>query len=430
MDTDKALKAISILADWGIFQLAMGGGEPFSRPDLIDLTSSAAQLGMAVLVTTGVTDLSEKILQKLSPAVSILQLNIDELRLLQEPEKERARLTREIQKVIDSGMKTGANLKLSNTTLTNSRMILDQLEACGFTSITLLRYKPPPDIDQWKQEHPALSALLEFEPILAGRVAGSPHLSIRVDCALAFVFRHMDPGEALKQGIRGCVAAQGIAGLDPLGNLLPCSQLAGYRFQAGNILQEEPGMLWREARILKTYRHIRNKAVFKQSHCGICPSSNHCGGCRVYAHDALGADPFCPEPLQPPLKNLGRTGRKIDLETHLPRRGTINIGEYMERYGVGQEKAVNELRNCPLVVKSDSTATGRKKADTYSYQYHDQVAEIQDSIGYTTAGFPYMTAEEISVWLEENDPTIKYQGYPLWLLQAGAIERGGKEGKP
>lgn len=244
----------------------------------------------------------------------------------------------------------------------------------------------------------------------------------QVDCALSFLFRQLDAQTALVHGIRGCAAAHRIAALDPWGNLQPCSQLTAPRFRAGNIFQEDPGLIWRESKVFKQYRFFRDKAVFKQSQCGICRAKAHCGGCRVFAEDARGADPFCPEPLWPPLQMLGKRGRMVDLEKHIEELVSISVGEYMERYGVGQETAVKELRNCSYLVKADQEATGRKKVDCYAIREDNLVAEIQDSIGDTAGGAPFVTAGEVSSWLEEDDPGIKYKGYPLWLVEDGAFE--------
>lgn len=55
----------------------------------------------------------------------------------------------------------------------------------------------------------------------------------------------------------------------------------------------------------------------------------------------------------------------------------------MERYGVGQKRAVKELRNTKWLVKQYESDTGRKKSDFYVKWDSNTVYEIQDSIGYT-----------------------------------------------
>ena len=421
MNTAEAQEAVAALADWGVFQLAIGGGEPFLRPDLPDLASAAAQLGMVVHVTTGEAELPGKVVERLSPSVKVLQFSINEHRLVEEPQKEMDRLRHGLQMAAGAGMKTGANLKVSKTTLANFKSILDRLAECGFNSITLLRYKPPPTYERWLAENPSSHSLPAFELFLAEATTDFPQLTFRVDCALSFLFRHLEAPTARAQGVRGCAAAQRIAALDPQGNLLPCSQLSAPRFRAGNILTEEPALIWRESPVFKRYRFFRDKASFKQSQCGICKANAHCGGCRAFANDALGADPFCPGPLWPPLKSLGRHGRKVELAKYISKEGCISVGEYMERYGVGQKTAVKELRNS-FLEKADPEARGHKKADCYSKYDDDLVGFIQDSIGYTSGGLPFVTAEEISSWLIEEDPGLKYRGYPRWLVNEGALE--------
>ena len=87
--------------------------------------------------------------------------------------------------------------------------------------------------------------------------------------------------------------------------------------------------------------------------------------------------------------------------------------QYMERYSVGQESAVRELKAAKYLSKSDPKATGRKKTDHYVLVEEDLVRDIQDAIGYTDGGFPYASREEIIDWLGlEND-----SDYPRWLHQ-------------
>lgn len=53
LNTSGMLKIIDILADNGVFQLAIGGGEPFMRPDVCDIIKYADYKGLVVHVTTG-----------------------------------------------------------------------------------------------------------------------------------------------------------------------------------------------------------------------------------------------------------------------------------------------------------------------------------------------------------------------------------------
>ncbi|MBA1334937.1 MAG: hypothetical protein HPY66_0558 [Firmicutes bacterium] len=158
----------------------------------------------------------------------------------------------------------------------------------------------------------------------------------------------MNPQTALYSGIRGCVAGERIISVAPDGSVYPCSQLVGNIFYAGNLLNEDFEAIWNRNNIVKKYRDFREKKSFKNGSCGKCQAKAFCGGCRVFAEDAIGSDPGCPEPL------------------------------YERKYA----------------------------EDGY-----DVIADIQDVIGYTDAGFPYATREEIEKWLEEDNN----RNYPSWM---------------
>lgn len=121
----------------------------------------------------------------------------------------------------------------------------------------------------------------------------------------------------------------------------------------------------------------------------------------------MGFDSGCPEPLLLPLKRLGRDGRRVDLESYSERNYGISVKEYMDRYGVGQKKAVKELQNSTLAIKPEEGR--RKKSAYYSFKNYDIINDIQDTIGYTDGGCPYVSREEIENWIDNGS-------YPEWLL--------------
>ncbi len=164
---------------------------------------------------------------------------------------------------------------------------------------------------------------------------------------------------------------------------------------------------------MKKYRFFREKRSFQETYCGTCLAREQCGGCRVFAHDALGEDPGCGEPLFPPVQQLGREGRKAALRNYFKKNSsTICVGQYMDYFQVGQKKAVKELNNTNWLKQEDRGSSGRNKVDTYIRTDAYLLEEIQSSIGFTSGGFPYATLEEISEWVTEPD----LHDYPRWLL--------------
>ena len=117
MDTRDALQMVDVLADRGVFQLAIGGGEPLLRPDLPVIVKHARENGLIVHITTGKDHLETSLLKKLAAGVTGFQLGIKPELLLAQPDLEVPNLSRLVQEVKDLGMQPGANLIVQRTSL-------------------------------------------------------------------------------------------------------------------------------------------------------------------------------------------------------------------------------------------------------------------------------------------------------------------------
>lgn len=278
-----SIKIVDKISEWGVFQLAIGGGEPLLRHDLEEITHHAHQKGMVIHVTTGQYELEDNLLNRLSKSITCLQIGIKHEQLAYYSEKEIARLTRLVNKIKEIGIYAGANLILCRSTINNFDRIIDSLIKSGFNRITLLRYKPPASINRWKKEKPSIDNMLKIEKLLPEFVNKFPNIDFRIDCGLSFLQRGIDPQKALISGLRGCVASNRILALAPDGSVFPCSQLIHPKFYAGNILTDEIEQIWKENKKIKIHRFFREKGTFKKSKCGVCKAKQHCGGCRVFS---------------------------------------------------------------------------------------------------------------------------------------------------
>ena len=355
----EALRLVEILADWGVFELAIGGGEPLEFPLLPAIVREARRQGLVVHVTTGVHRVPAARLAELAEGITGLQIGVKADRLLANPSTEAAALARTATAAAQAGLHVGANLILSKQTLPHFEKLLGLLQQAGLTNVTLLRYKPPAAVAEWRRAKPPVKALQEFESRLPEVLRRHPDIALRLDCALSFLQRHLASAEALAQGIRGCVAGHRILAVAPDGSAFPCSQLVHPRFCAGNLLRDPLDELWAQSPILRRYRLFRSKAAFQATACGLCAARDHCGGCRVFAADAWGAEPECPGPRVPPPHQLGKAGRRWDLARHLRRHGSISVRDYMQQYGVGQKRAISELRAFGC---RPASGTGRKQS--------------------------------------------------------------------
>lgn len=207
-------------------------------------------------------------LREIAKYIKSIQIGIKHEELLEQPEKEKEKLTQLIAMTGEQGIEAGANLILSNATLGDFEFIIELLAEAGFKRITLLRYKPPGDINRWKKQNPDEDTLLAFERKLSKTVNTYPQIQFRVDCGLAFLERNLPAPTALKYGIRGCSAADRILSIAPDGSIFPCSQLVGKEFYVGNMLEDDLKSIWINSKVLKKYRNFRTNKAFKNSPCG------------------------------------------------------------------------------------------------------------------------------------------------------------------
>jgi len=348
LETQDALTLIGKIASAGIFQLAIGGGEPFVREDLEIIVRNASERGLIVHITTGKYEIEMKRLEALAKHIKTLQIGIRTDELLHKGTDAVGKLKALVTQLNELDIIAGANLIMTRSSIQNLERIIELLSEIGFKRYTLLRYKPPMDAKRWLYEKPDNDDLELLEDKLASVQEMHTGIHFRIDCALAFLERRLSPQTAIYSGIRGCVAGERIISVVPDGSVFPCSQLVGDVFNAGNLLDGDFESIWNRSNVIKKYRGFRENKKFKVEGCGKCKAKSFCGGCRVFADDAFGSDPGCPEPL----------------------------------YVAG-----------------------------YAGDEYDNIADIQDFIGCTDAGFPYATHEEIEKWLEEDND----RGYPAWI---------------
>ena len=412
LNTAGAKKMIEKLAGWNVFQLAIGGGEPLERRDIVELVKYAADCGLIVHLTTGRQFINADLLNEFAGSLTSLQLGIHaDWRQTPDWRSYLHDLETLIARAADNGIKTGANLCLSRSTLKNFGPLVGELGNIGLRRFTLLRYKPPHSIKRWRAELPEKEQLLELKSELE-KLSVIPGVDLRIDCALSFLQSDLTSPIAAEHGIIGCSAGNRIAAIAPDGSLYPCSQLITPELCVGNIYSDSPDKVWHDSKTLRKYRSFRNKDSFTCSNCSFCTAREFCGGCRAFAHDALGGDPGCPAPVKPQLRHCGVKGRMVDFADYLELRGQVTVGEYMDRYGIGQKNAIKEIRKIGAVPVTPRA--GRKKKDAYRSTKHsgyNAVRDLQNSIGYTNWGFPYVTEEQAAEWLGLND-----RDYPEWII--------------
>jgi len=293
IDTLKMYEVIDKIADGDVFQLAIGGGEPFMRSDLSDIAARAARKGLVTHITTGQYTLKPQ-WDDVLKYIKSLHVGIRTEDLLNNAEERSTKLKKLVELVTQANVSIGANLIITRFMIRYIDKLVELLLKCGFKRLIFLRYKPIANRDRWSGENPSGMELKDFGNFLTYSKSCYPGIMIRVDCAAAFLMRNLDPPTAKYAGIGGCSAGNRIVSVAPDGSLFPCSQLVGREYYAGNLLSDSFKNIWYGSEVLDKYRFFRQSALFSGSVCGGCVFGAFCGGCRVYASDKTGIEPFCP----------------------------------------------------------------------------------------------------------------------------------------
>ena len=290
LDTEAMCGIIDDMATHGVFQLAIGGGEPFVRQDIKTLVQHATSKGLVVHVTTGRYSIKNHQMDVLKNIQS-LHVGIRSESLITDTEKTGAML-QELVRCTDIAV--GANLIITRFTIRHLHRLVKLLVDYGFQRLIFLRYKPIQDEVRWQNENPSADDFRIFIQELSHIKHQYRHIMIRLDCASAFLMRDTDSKTASHKGIKGCVAGNRIISVSPDGSVYPCSQLVGEKYCAGNLTQRSFSDIWNKNEVLSRYRRFRKSESYSKSVCGKCMASEFCGGCRVFADDVLGGEQNCP----------------------------------------------------------------------------------------------------------------------------------------
>jgi radical SAM protein with 4Fe4S-binding SPASM domain len=290
-------EALTALADLGVFELALGGGEPLSHPDLLAILRRARALGMVPNLTTAGLSLTAQDARNLAGLVGQINVSIDGLGALYSDVRGFSGATRALKSVrllSEAGIRVGVNTVLSGPLLSDPSALSKlgaAIQAAGASEWQWLRFKP---VGRGKQTWARLSPTPEQLDAVWSRALQAEEdtgLTLRFDCALTpFLVDVGIPPERMEAlGVVGCIGGESLWARDTAGNMAPCSFFPAEP-GAGDLAQR-----WASDPTLRSWR---DRAASPPEPCASCDHAAICrGGCRaVAAHlgDAMDADPQCP----------------------------------------------------------------------------------------------------------------------------------------
>jgi mycofactocin radical SAM maturase len=275
------------LAALQVFQVNIGGGEPFIRQGFLDLLVHAEKNGIVTCVSTNGMLMDRDLAAKLSRLNgSYLQVSLD-------------------------GATSGVNDRIRGAG--TYRKILNAIECLAGegvafsinTVLTRLNFGQLDDLRAMAKEYGSELRVSRFRP--AGRGKASKRLlgpdKDQLESFADWLEEHdlVRTGDSFfcltsenrrRKGLDMCGAAKMTCCVSPTGDLYPCAFMQENSFLAGNIRDVSLGRLWDRSSIFKQLRELEVEACLR------CSRFENCrGGCPAMAYhtyqDVARPDPEC-----------------------------------------------------------------------------------------------------------------------------------------
>lgn len=319
LNTAEALNVIEQLAEIGVREVAMHGGEVYLRPDWLELVAAVAAHGMQPSIVTGgrgmTAALSEQARQAglVAASVSIdgLEATHDDLRNIP---GSHAGAFRALQDLSAAGILVGCNTQVNRQNMREIPALFDELCAHPLYGWQVQLMAPMGRA----ADEPALVLqpydLLEIMPMLARLRLVSDERGIPLwpgdNVGYFGPFEHTLRDQRIPGGhSSGCGGGILAIGIEANGDVKGCSAMSSEGFVAGNVRQHRLRTLWDEAAELKFMRCFDESKLW--GFCAGCYYGSVCkAGCVWTSSTILGKYGNCPYCHHRALEYLARGQRE------------------------------------------------------------------------------------------------------------------------
>ncbi len=286
-------------AEAGVFQMALGGGEPLLHPRLVEMVRLARQSGILPNLTTNGNLLTTEV------AVALREAGLGQAQIsLNGASEETNSATRPnfaaamaaVEACRTAGLRFGINFLLTRSSLPDLEAVIRLAQARGAATVNLLRPKPPTTEGDWlERESPTATDYRKVQAVLKQfQVSGSkvqPETRLTIDASLTFLLADHPPQALYRAGVWGCSAARKFVTVTQEGEVLPCSHVRWSDVGDGDVMRA-----WRESTILARFRTLEETM---RGPCRACDCLDLCRGCpavvMAFGGDFADSDPHCPQ---------------------------------------------------------------------------------------------------------------------------------------
>jgi mycofactocin biosynthetic radical S-adenosylmethionine protein MftC len=287
LTTAECRTVLDELAAIKVFQINVGGGEPFARSDFFEILEYAHHKGIVACISTNGTLLTRDICRRLAALEGIfLQVSLDGV---DPATNDRIRGEGTYKRAMQ-GMThlcaEGAAFSI-NTVLT--RYSFGQLEALKAlaaqfkASLRVSRFRPSGRAkESWQELAPSKEQLESF----------ATWLQQDPEVLTGDSFFSLTSERRRRLGLDLCGAAKMTCCLAPDGTLYPCAFLQEPQFEAGQIRHQSLYRIWHDSEVFRNFRELEVRS------CHFCHRFDSCrGGCPAVAYhihrDLSQPDPEC-----------------------------------------------------------------------------------------------------------------------------------------
>lgn len=289
LSTAEALALVDELHQLRVFQINFGGGEPFMRPDFLQILDACHERGIMTCISTNGTLFTPELVERLSRnRLVAIQVSLDGFRK-KTCEAIRGEGTYDaaleaLRLLAKSSIPTSINTVLTTDNADEIEELNSLADELGVT-LRVSRFRPSGrGADNWEELRPNPAQLLAFSDWLA------KNDNIRTGDS----FFSLTSQERQGLGLNLCGAAKLTCCVGPTGKVYPCAFLQSDRFEAGDLRQNSFKQVWDDSEVFASFRGLRIHS------CEDCQRFDQChGGCPAVAYhlkdDIEGGDPECLE---------------------------------------------------------------------------------------------------------------------------------------
>jgi radical SAM protein with 4Fe4S-binding SPASM domain len=305
LGTAEALDVVAQLADLGVREIALHGGETYLRDDWLEIVRAIRARGVDCTMVTGGRGMTAAVaraakdagLHAASVSIDGLEATHDALRGLA---GSRAAALRALRNLHDAGVKIGCNTQLNQRNFRELPALAEELSAFPIYGwqvqlmVPMGRAADSPGL--WLQPYDLLSLI----PILAGTRTRCDELGIRLwpgdNVGYFGPYEHVIRRARTRfEHSGGCGGGIITLGIEANGDVKACSALSTAGFVAGNVREQRIASLWELAPELRMSRDFQVEDLW--GFCRSCYYAEICKGGCIWTSSSLlgkrGNNPYC-----------------------------------------------------------------------------------------------------------------------------------------